>query len=82
MFRQTAMFQTGLRWELGTHIQHLPLPLCPQQRLLRGQGLRSLFQRGRQSILQVNTAINNGVRRPGKRGRGGIRLYLPQAVRT
>ncbi|KAJ8789410.1 hypothetical protein J1605_021937 [Eschrichtius robustus] len=33
-------------------------------RLHRGQGLCSLFQRGRQSILQVNTAINNGFPKP------------------
>lgn len=59
-----------------------PLLPLPSTKLLRGQGLRSLFQRGRQSILQVNTAINNGVRRPGKRGRGGVGLCLPQALRA
>lgn len=37
----------------------------------------SLFQQGCQSILQVNTAINNGVKRPSKRGGGGVRLCLP-----
>lgn len=78
---QTAVSQAGRDRSSGPISNTSPSSLCPQPRLLGGQGLLSLFLRGRQSILQVNTAINNGVRRPGKRGRGGIGLCLPQALR-
>lgn len=62
-----SLSQAGLRPELRT-FPHTSPSRAPFPRLLTGQGLHSLFQRGRQSILQVNTAINNGVRRPVKEG--------------
>lgn len=58
-----------------------PLPWAERPAAQRPRP-RSLVQRGRQSILQVNTAINNGVRRPGERGRGGVRLCPPGAPRA
>lgn len=65
--RADSLSQAGLRPELGPYSTPPPSSFCAPQ-AAPGQSLCSLFQIGRQSILQVNTAINNGVRRPGKEG--------------
>lgn len=51
-----------------SHFQRLPLLTQPPAQAAQRPRPPSLSQQGCQSILQVNTAINNEVRRPCKEG--------------